>query len=80
MAICQTIRFRNEEAQLLYVYGLLCAQRGEPEQAYQRLTAALAICSQLGERLYARQVERALADLESAGDETPRVTRVQHAT
>lgn len=49
------------EAKALYVYGQLHAARGEPEQAREMYQAAQAILHQLGERLYAARIERALA-------------------
>jgi tetratricopeptide (TPR) repeat protein len=53
-----------DEAQTLYFYGLLHNQQGETQPARERLEAAIALLHRLGERLYAEQVERALADLE----------------
>jgi len=51
------------EAKALYVYGRLHMAQGEPERARERFTAASAILDQLGERLYAEHIERALAEI-----------------
>jgi tetratricopeptide (TPR) repeat protein len=64
LALAQATRTPYEEAQTLYLYGLLYQAKGEPIQTHERLEAALAILNRLGERLYAEQVERALAHLE----------------
>ena len=50
-------------AKARYIYGDLHAARGEQEGAREQYEAALAILGQLGERLYAEQVERALAEV-----------------
>jgi tetratricopeptide (TPR) repeat protein len=63
LALTLAMHTPYEEAQTLYLYGLLHLQQGETQSARERLVAALAICRQLGERLYARQIERALASL-----------------
>ncbi len=49
------------EVKALYVYGLLLGAQAQPERAYERCEAALALCQQLGERLYAGHVERVLS-------------------
>ncbi len=51
------------EAKVLWVFGQLHAARREPAPARERYEQALAICTRLGERLYAEQIERALARL-----------------
>jgi tetratricopeptide (TPR) repeat protein len=61
LQVSRSMSFPYGEAKALYVYGLLHQAKGEPEQAHERLEAALLILSRLGERLYAEQVERALA-------------------
>jgi tetratricopeptide (TPR) repeat protein len=43
-----------------YVTGQLHLARGEPEQARAQFDEALAICTDLGERLYAAHLERAI--------------------
>jgi tetratricopeptide (TPR) repeat protein len=53
------------EAKALYVYGLLEIAQSEPDQAHERLEAALTILNRHGERLYAEQVERELSTLDS---------------
>jgi tetratricopeptide (TPR) repeat protein len=64
LLLCQAMRTPYEEARTLSCYGGLHRARGEPIQARERWEAALAILHRLGERLYAEQVERALAGLE----------------
>jgi tetratricopeptide (TPR) repeat protein/transcriptional regulator with XRE-family HTH domain len=64
LALSQAMHTPYDEAQTLYLYGLLHIEQGEAKPARARLEAALALCGQLGERLYAEQVERALARLE----------------
>jgi hypothetical protein len=70
LALCQAMRTPYEEAQTLYLSGLLHLQRGETQPARERLEAALAICGQLDERLYARQIEQALAKLNTQEEQT----------
>jgi tetratricopeptide (TPR) repeat protein len=62
LALCQSMHTPYEEAKTLSCYGLLHQAKGEPNQARERWEAALAILHRLGERLYAEQVERALAE------------------
>jgi hypothetical protein len=50
-----------DEAKTLYLSGLLHRVEGEPVLARERWEEALAILHRLGERLYAEQVEQALA-------------------
>jgi tetratricopeptide (TPR) repeat protein len=64
LALAQAMHTPYEEAQTLYLSGLLHLQQGETQPARERLEAALDICTKLGERLYAEQVEQALAGLE----------------
>jgi hypothetical protein len=64
LALTQARQTPYEEAQTLYLSGLLHLQQGETQLARERLEAALAICTKLGERLYAEQIERRLAELE----------------
>jgi hypothetical protein len=52
-----------DEAKTLYLYGLLHIQQGETESARERLEAALTLCWQPGERLYARLIKQAFASL-----------------
>jgi tetratricopeptide (TPR) repeat protein len=64
LALSQAMHIPYNEDQTLYLYGLLYLQQGETQPARERLEAALAILHRLGERLYAEQVEQALAGLE----------------
>jgi tetratricopeptide (TPR) repeat protein len=63
LALCRAMPHPYAEARALYVYGLLHVAKGEPELARARYQAALVILRQLGERLYAEHIERALAEL-----------------
>jgi tetratricopeptide (TPR) repeat protein/transcriptional regulator with XRE-family HTH domain len=63
LALAQAIRTPYDEAQTLYLYGLLYLRQDEAKPARERLEAALALCAQLGDRLYARQIEQVLAKL-----------------
>jgi tetratricopeptide (TPR) repeat protein len=51
------------EAKLLYAYGLLRTATGEIRQAYACFAHALALCQQVGERLYRPHIEQALTPL-----------------
>jgi tetratricopeptide (TPR) repeat protein len=64
ITLAQTMPYPHAEAKALYVYGLLHQRKGEPALARERWQAGLVICQQLGERLYAQQMEKALAQLE----------------
>ena len=55
--------FPYAELKALWAYGLLEAARGDPVAAYERSSAALAICDQLGEGLYRTHIVRDLAAL-----------------
>jgi tetratricopeptide (TPR) repeat protein len=63
MSLGRAMRSPYAEAKAHYVYGLLHTAQGEAEPARGRLQAALTILHRLGERLYGKRVERALADL-----------------
>jgi tetratricopeptide (TPR) repeat protein len=65
LALCQAMHTPYEEARTLSCYGELHRARGEPFQAHERWEGALTILHRLGERLYTKQVEKALARLES---------------
>jgi tetratricopeptide (TPR) repeat protein/transcriptional regulator with XRE-family HTH domain len=71
LALSQAMHTPYEEAQTLYLSGLLHLQQGEPQPARERLEAALALCAQLGERLYARQIEQALTHLGNQEEQVP---------
>ena len=62
LTLCREMSYPYAEAKALYVYGQLHQAKGEPVQARARLEAALTILNQLGELLYAEQVERTLAE------------------
>lgn len=64
LSLSRDMHYPYAEAKAQYVYGLLYRCQGKSEQAHKRQQAALALLRQLGERLYATYVERALADLE----------------
>jgi tetratricopeptide (TPR) repeat protein len=53
------------EAKLVYTYGRLEAARGDPSAARACFVAARSICAQLGERLYAKCIEREMTALGS---------------
>ena len=55
-----------EEAKLSRGYGLLHLRAGEPEQARERLSAALDIFRRLGASNDAQRTERTLVDLDRA--------------
>jgi hypothetical protein len=63
LALAPTLPYPYGEARLLAVYGRLHAQQGQPEQARQRLEAALAIFRRLGARKDAERTEHQLAAL-----------------
>jgi tetratricopeptide (TPR) repeat protein len=69
MAAIQQDRWQEAEGALEQALAITRAmpyhtQKGEPEQAHERLEAALAILKRLGERMYAEHVEQMLAALE----------------
>jgi tetratricopeptide (TPR) repeat protein len=63
LSLCCSMPFPYARAKTLYISGRLYQAKGEPEQAHERLEAALAILSKLGERLYASRIEQILAAL-----------------
>ncbi len=63
LSLCRAMPYPYAEAKALYVYGQVHATKAEPQQACGRFEEALAICSRLGERLYAEHIERALDTL-----------------
>jgi transcriptional regulator with XRE-family HTH domain/tetratricopeptide (TPR) repeat protein len=67
ITLCNGMRYRYAEAKALYVFGQLWMAQGEPARARERFEQALAICHQLGERLYGEAIEQALAAAEAAG-------------
>jgi transcriptional regulator with XRE-family HTH domain/tetratricopeptide (TPR) repeat protein len=64
LLLCRAMPYPWAEAKALYVCGLLHQARGEQQMVREQMEAALAICARLGERLYAEQMEQALAGLE----------------
>ncbi len=68
LSLSRAMPYPYAEARALYVYGLMHQQKGEPEQARERLAAALTILNRLGEQLYAKHVERALVEVECPGE------------
>jgi tetratricopeptide (TPR) repeat protein len=63
LASCSVTVNSYARAKTLYFYGLLHIQKGELEQARERLEGSRAILNRLGERLYAEQIKRALTAL-----------------
>jgi tetratricopeptide (TPR) repeat protein len=59
--LAQTIPCPYDEAKAHYVAGLVAAQQEKAAQARVHFEEALAILHRLGERLYAEQIEQALA-------------------
>jgi Flp pilus assembly protein TadD len=66
LRLARTIEHPYAEAKVLHTAGCLLLQQEEPAHAYESFTQALAMLNRLGERLYARQIEQALATLEEA--------------
>ncbi len=62
--LARAIPYPYAEAKARYVYGQLGATLGEHAQAREQFTSALEILGRLGERLYAGQVERAMAEMD----------------
>ncbi|HEU5198285.1 MAG TPA: AAA family ATPase [Ktedonobacterales bacterium] len=63
LRLCRAMPWPYGEAKTLYVAGLVSRQRGESAQARAHFEAALTILQRLGERLYARVIQQALAQL-----------------
>jgi hypothetical protein len=63
LEMARAMPYPYAEGRLLYVYGQLHLQKGEPGPARERLEAALAIFQRLGARKDAERVAQALADL-----------------
>lgn len=67
IARCRALPYPYMEAKSLWVSGQLHEARGESRRAREDYTAALAILTRLGERLYAERIERALTGLAAGG-------------
>src|SRR5262249_30380307 len=63
LELARGLAYPYDEAKALYRYGQLHAAEGEPEQAREKHTAALAMCERLGEVLYRPHIERDLRRL-----------------
>ena len=61
IALAQVLPDPGAELKALYVYGQIYAAMGECVKACEAYMRALAICKQLGERLYRPHIERALS-------------------
>lgn len=61
LTIARAVPCPYVEAKALYIGGQMRSARRERERAREHYAAALAILQRLGERLYAEQIERALA-------------------
>ena len=64
LSLARSASYPYAEAKALYAAGLIARQQEETARARERLTEALTILNRLGERLYAAQVECALAQLD----------------
>jgi hypothetical protein len=60
---CRKVPFPWMEAKALQALGQLHAAQNEPTQALKAYQQALTICTRLGERLYAEQIECAQGEL-----------------
>jgi len=63
LLLSRTIGYPYLETKVLYVSGMLDAQRRDPAAARERFEQALAICERLGEELYRSQIRRELQGL-----------------
>jgi class 3 adenylate cyclase/tetratricopeptide (TPR) repeat protein len=61
LSLARSLPHPYAEAKLLYVVGQLEAASGDTRAAREHFTAALAICGELGERLYAHRIEREMS-------------------
>jgi len=66
VALSRAIGAPYAEAKALYAYGRLYLALDDVARARECLMAAIAICDRLGERLYAEQIESALAEVRAA--------------
>jgi hypothetical protein len=79
VALARRIPYPYAEARLLYVYGLLHAQKGESGPARERLEAALALVRRLGARKDAERLEQAIGSLSQNRSAQPVATVVTDA-
>ncbi len=63
LMLCRRMTTPYAEAKNLYTAGLVSHDKRELAPARQRFEAALEICTQLGERLYAIRIEQVLSKL-----------------
>jgi hypothetical protein len=63
LALARRMPYPYAEGRLLYVYGELHTQKGEPGPARERLEAALAIFRRLGARKDVERAEQAIGAL-----------------
>jgi tetratricopeptide (TPR) repeat protein len=61
LALARSLPYPYMEARILHVYGELHVQKGEQEQAREKLEAALAIFRRLGARKDSERIEQLLA-------------------
>ncbi len=61
ITLCRAMPYPYAEAKALYVSGQMWAARAEPARAKAQFAEALAICHQLGERLYGKVIAKALS-------------------
>jgi predicted negative regulator of RcsB-dependent stress response len=71
IARCYEMPYPHEAVRALYVYGQVLTWAGEAQAARAKYEAALAFCGQLGERLYAKHIEQAMAALLVAQETKP---------
>jgi predicted ATPase/DNA-binding XRE family transcriptional regulator len=62
IALCARMPYPYAEAKARYVYGQLWLAISEPVRARQQFEQALALCQQLGERLYGAAIDACLRD------------------
>lgn len=63
LSLARAMPYPYGMARVLFTEGLVRAHEGDPGAARSHLEASKAICAQLGERLYGRSIEGALANL-----------------
>lgn len=63
LSLARSLPHPYAEAKVLYATGQLNAASGDTRVAGEHFTAALSICAELGERLYAGRIEQETAAL-----------------